>query len=128
MDFDVTSGNGSSVSTQLDAITLTGNSPYNAFTIRAVDHPEARWEFENETTWTLSGIELAQGLNNIQVEALDENGVVVGSETFRVNKTGDARPRMLIDAKPGSYHVALQDSLELDASGECGSGGNATGI
>ncbi|MDB4491606.1 lamin tail domain-containing protein [bacterium] len=113
-NFNVISGNGTSATTANDTIDLRGTSPYNAFNVRVVDHPEAEWQFASESAWTLTGIELAQGENSLRVEAVDAEGNVVGTETFRVTKTGNAAPVIDVNAKPNSYHVALHDSFEMD--------------
>lgn len=113
-DFNVTSGNGSSATTSNDTFELRGTSPYNAFSVRVAEHPEAEWEFTAESAWNLTGIELAEGVNNLRVEAVDADGNVVGKETFRVTKTGNAAPVIDINPRPNSYHVALHDSIEMD--------------
>ena len=113
--FDVTTGNGVSTSTAADTITLNGTSPVAAFTIQVLGQPGLEWEFQNQTTWTLSGIQLFQGANVLTVQALDANGVVVGTENFTVNKTGNALPVAVYDADPGSFNHSVNETFEIDA-------------
>ncbi len=115
-NFDVTTGNGSSTTTSADTITLNGTSGENAFAIRAIGHPEASYSFTSTTAWTLTGIQLRQGINSIIVEALDQEGKVVSSETFTVNKTGNALPVVVLNANPGSFNAPVTSIFELDAT------------
>ncbi|YCM43546.1 lamin tail domain-containing protein [Verrucomicrobiaceae bacterium 227] len=116
-NFNVTTGNGSSTNTSADTITLNGTSGENAFTIRAPGHPEARYTFTSTTAWTLTGIQLKEGSNTIVVEALDQEGLVVSSETFTVTKSGNAQPVVVLEANPGSFNAPVTSLFELDASG-----------
>lgn len=111
--------------TASNTITLTGTSPYNAFSIRAVGHPEAIGRFDSETSWTLTGIILQQGTNLITVQAVDANDIVVASTTTSVTKTGNAPPVMAVDADPGSFNVAVSKTLALDASASLDQEGSA---
>ncbi|NIP98031.1 MAG: hypothetical protein GWO24_33235, partial [Akkermansiaceae bacterium] len=115
MAFNVNGG--SSTTTSADTIDLSGTSGYRVFAVRVVGHPEAEGRFSDSsaTSWTLSGIQLAQGANPLTIEALDADGKVVHTDTFTVNKTGNARPVVAVDPNPGSFNVALSDTLELDA-------------
>lgn len=116
-NFNVTSGNGSSASTSADTFDLSGTSSYEAFAIEAVGHPEAEWNFGAQTSWTLSGIQLRQGANSIVVQAKNSSGEVVGSETFTINKSGNALPVADLDANPGSFRSPVAEAFEIDASG-----------
>ena len=113
--FNVTTGNGSSTSTNGEQINLSGISPHDAFSLKVVGHPEAEWQFNTPTNWSITGIALSEGSNRLQVQALDADGNVVGSETFTVNKAGNTRPVMNMTAKP-SFRLALGNTLELDIS------------
>ncbi len=114
--FNVTSGNGSSLSTSSDVISLQGTSGAEAFEIRVANQPDATYQFLSATGWTLSGIQLQQGANSIVVEALDQTGLVVGSETFNVTKTGNALPVVILDADPKSFNTPVGKVFEIDAS------------
>ncbi|MDA7888750.1 lamin tail domain-containing protein, partial [Akkermansiaceae bacterium] len=115
--FDVTTGNGSSVSTSADTISLNGTSPVAAFSIQVVGQPGLDWEFQSQTTWTLSDVQLFQGGNVLTVQALDANGVVIGTENFTVNKSGNALPVVVYDASPGSFNISVNDTFGIDAIG-----------
>ncbi len=115
-NFNITTGNGSSTTTTADTITLNGTSGESAFTIRALGHPEASYTFNSLTTWTLAGIQLKQGINTIVVEALDQEGLVVSSQTFTVTKSGNALPVVVLDAAPGSFNAPVTSLFEIDAS------------
>ena len=114
--FNVTTGNGTSTTTSGDTITLNGTSSVETFTIQVLGQPGLEWEFQSQTTWTLAGIQLAQGANVLTVQALDANGIVVGTENFTVNKTGNALPVAVLDADPGSFNNSVNDVFEIDAT------------
>ena len=111
--------------TTASTIALTGTSPYNAFTIRVANHPEAIGRFDTETSWTLTGLVLQEGTNSITVQAVDANGIVVASTTTSVIKTGNAPPVMTLDADPGSLNLAVSKTLALDASASIDPEGSA---
>ena len=114
--FNVTTGNGSSTSTSSETISLSGSSGWESFDIRVEGHPEAQVKFNNQTSWTLNGIRLRQGANRLKVQAVDATGKVVGTETFTVNKTGNAAPVILIDADPSSFNLDVSETIKIDAS------------
>lgn len=116
-NFNVTSGNGTSTSTSADTIDLAGTSGYEAFEIAVAGHPEAEWEFSSQTGWSLTGIQLQQGANSLIVQSLDSSGNIVDTETFTVNKTGNALPVADLDANPGSFRADVADGFSIDASG-----------
>ncbi len=107
---------GSSTTTSADTINLSGNSSYRAFAVRVAGHPEAQWNFSSQTAWSLSGIQLRQGSNVLTVQAIDAEGNVVGSDTYTVNKTSNARPVIAFNPDPASFNVDLSGKIDLDAS------------
>jgi len=115
-NFNVTSGNGTSLTTSNDTITLSGVSGADTYEIKAVDHPEAVGTFTNTTAWTLSGIQLKEGVNTIIVQALDQEGLVVDSETFTVNKNGNAFPVAHLKGDPDSFYNPVSSLFQIDAS------------
>lgn len=114
--FNVTSGNGSSLTTSDNTISLQGTSGSDTFAIAAVGHPEASYRFTSATNWTLEGLQLRQGTNRIEIQALDRTGLVVGTETFTITKTGNAPPVVILNTNPGSFRIALNSTFEIEAS------------
>ncbi len=117
MDFNVTSGGGGTIRTSGQTLSLRGTSPYNVFSVEVLGHPEAEWVFNSETSWSLNGIQLKQGLTTLTVQGLDRDGNVVHTDTVNVNKSGNAHPVVDLDSKPDSFNMSVADVLELDASG-----------
>ncbi|MDB4305236.1 lamin tail domain-containing protein [Akkermansiaceae bacterium] len=116
-NFNVTTGNGTSATTSAETYTLSGTSSYEAFKIEALNHPEAEWNFNSQTGWTLSNIQLKQGTNSVVVQAMDQAGNVVGSETYTITKTGNALPVIAVDGSPGSFNAPVSEPFVVDASG-----------
>ena len=115
MDFNVTSGGGSTIRTSGQTLSLRGTSPYNVFSVEIADHPEAQWVFNSETSWTVSGIQLKQGITTMTVNGLDRDGRVVHTDTVSVNKSGNAHPVVDIDSSPDSFNISVADTLDIDA-------------
>ena len=122
--FNVTTGNGSSTSTSADTISLTGTSGWESFKIQVEGQPQAEYNFTNQTRWDLTGIRLRQGTNQLKVQAVDASGKVVGTETFRVNKTSNAAPILLLDSDPSSFNVDLTKGINIDAASSYDPEGN----
>jgi hypothetical protein len=113
-NFNVTSGNGSSLSTSSDTISLQGRSGADVFAIRVTGQPWAEYEFSNTTAWTLSGIQLRQGANVLEVQSVDQEGNVTDTENFTVTKSGNAAPVLVVDADPGSFRIPINTTFEID--------------
>ncbi|MDB4514433.1 lamin tail domain-containing protein, partial [Akkermansiaceae bacterium] len=113
-DFNVTSGNGSSLSTSNDTVSLQGRSGADVFAIRVTGQPWVNYQFTNTTAWTLSGIQLRQGANVLEVQSVDQEGNVSGTENFTVNKGGNAAPVLVLDADPGSFRIPINTTFEVD--------------
>jgi hypothetical protein len=106
--FNITSNGGNPISTTSNMIALTGVAPLRAFRVDVVGHPEALFSWGNETTWNLTGIVLQTGANVLTLNAVDENGVILHTDTITVNKTGNAPPVMDLEANPNSWHVSFR--------------------
>ena len=115
-NFNITSGNGSSLSTSADTVSLQGTSGADVFAIRVPGQPWVDYQFSSTTAWTLNAIQLREGVNNFEIEAIDQEGNVTGTESFTVNKTGNAAPVLVLDANPGSYRIPINTTFEVDAS------------
>jgi hypothetical protein len=99
------------------SVSLAGTAPSGAFKVVVDGHPEAVLTWTNQTTWTLSGIILKQGLNALTVRMLDHLGATVGTPiVYNFTKTGNAVPVINLVIDPGSANVALGELLTLDAS------------
>ena len=116
MDFNVTSGGGGTVRTSGQTLSLRGSSPYNVFSVQVEDHPEAEWVFNSETSWTVSGIQLKEGITTLTVNGLDREGNVVHTDTVNVNKSGNAHPVVELDSSPDSFNISVADTLDIDAA------------
>jgi hypothetical protein len=104
--------------TSANSITITGTAPAAASTVVVDGHPEAVFTWTNQTTWTLSGILLREGVNNLFVRMLDHLGNTVGSTIpYTFTKTGNAPPAMRMVANPASFNAALGEPMAIDASG-----------
>ena len=99
-----------------NTITLTGTSPSSVYQVRVAGQPWAVPEWTSTTAWKLSGITLKTGANTITVEGVNHEGVIVLSQAFTTNKTGNPPPVMSLSANPASYNVSQSESLVLDAS------------
>jgi lamin tail-like protein/CotH protein len=106
---------GSDFTTNANTISLTGQAPYAVFEIEVPGHPEAAMVWNNQNTWTISGILLRSGVNILKVRGVDQWGNAVREVTITVTKTGSTPPRMSLQADPNSWNVAVDQALTLDA-------------
>ncbi len=114
--YDITSNSGNPFSVGTNTASLTGTAPLRVFRVDVAGHPEASSFWVNENTWTVTNIVLRTGANLLTLNAVDENGVILHTDTITVTKTGNAPPVMVLKASPKSWHVSVLDALELDAS------------
>jgi hypothetical protein len=101
--------------TSANFVTLNGNSPSRVFSVRIPGHPEAVFNWESTTTWSLAGVSLVGGMNTFAVEGIDQDGNVVESTPFSILKTGNAPPIVRLNSSPSSLNVGVSDLLALDA-------------
>ncbi len=113
--FNVTTGGGGVISTSGATVNLSGTAPLRVYQVTVAGHPEATFSWINETSWTLNGIGLSSGANVLTVNAVDDFGQVLHTDTVTVNKSGNAPPVMALAANPDSWHVSVVAPLELDA-------------
>ncbi len=102
-------------STLENVIDLDGTSNHRAFDIRLIGHPEAEIQFTDQAEWTASGIYLREGRNDLEFEALDSEGLIVASDTFSINKTGNAPPVVDLNTTPSSFNIGMHETLVVDA-------------
>ena len=107
-------GNGSS--TSASTVNFTGIAPSGAFTVALDNHPEAVFQWINQTNWTLNGVLLKTSSNPLVFRMLDQKGAQTGSSlNWSVTKTGNAPPVIKLNVDPSSYNVTFGETLTLDA-------------
>jgi len=116
MVFAIATNNRQPLATSANTVTLAGVAPLRVFKVEVADHPEAQFLWSNEYTWTLAGILLHAGTNELTVRGVDEFGAVLHEDKITVNKTSDAPPVMALKADPPSWQVSVFEPLPLDAS------------
>ena len=95
---------------------LNGTSPSTVYDIRIADQFAAQCEWTSTTAWTLSGIKLKEGQNDLIVEGVNHEGKIVHSEEFKITKRADSPPVIFVDSSPSSRNLMMTDSIEFDAS------------
>jgi hypothetical protein len=115
MMFLIVTNNRQPISTPANTVTLTGLAPLRVFNVVAAGHPEAQFTWVNESTWTLTGILLHAGVNQVTVQGVDEFGAVLHEDMIVVNKTGNAPPVMAVKADP-SWEVTVLEQFTADGS------------
>jgi hypothetical protein len=114
--FDITSNGGAAITTSADTLALAGVAPLHVFRVDVVGHPEAVFTWTTEVGWSLSGLILRSGLQTLVLNAVDESGNILHTDSINVTKTGNAAPQVVLEANPQSWHVSLLEALELEAS------------
>ncbi len=97
--------------------TLTGTAPYNVFDIQIPGQPDLEVTWTSTTAYTLSGVILTTGLNNLSIHSVDREGNILGTAQANITKTSPAAPAMFTDAEPGSWQLGAGETLAIDASG-----------
>ena len=115
--FDITSNAGNPITVSSNTINLVGTGPLRVFRVEVAGHPEAVFTWTTENAWALTGIVLKTGANVLTLNAVNEQGAVLHTDTITVTKNGNAPPVMALEASPNSWHVSVIDQLELDARG-----------
>jgi hypothetical protein len=113
----VTSNGGAPIETAAPVISLSGTASYRVFDLVIDGHPEAivSWGESQLANWTISGIGLRSGAEDLHIRGLDAQGRTVEELVLPVTFTGQAVPRMVMEASPRSWHVAVDSTVELDA-------------
>ncbi len=96
---------------------IFGTAPSSGFTVVVDGHPEAVFEWKNQTEWTISGLILATGSNVFTLRLVDADGNEIAMINHTIVKTGNALPAMALTVNPVSYNAALGETVVLDASG-----------
>src|SRR5207247_1136110 len=85
---------GQPIDTAENTIALSGLAPYTAFKVEVEGHPEALMVWNNQNTWTISGVVLRNGRNLLNVRGVDQWGRALQQVSLTVNKTGSTPPLM----------------------------------
>ncbi|HKS38900.1 MAG TPA: lamin tail domain-containing protein, partial [Verrucomicrobiae bacterium] len=115
LPLQISDNGGSDFTTNASTISLTGQAPYAVFNIEVEGQPEAVVIWNNQNTWTISGIVLRSGLNALNVRGVDQWGNAVRAAAITVTKTGNTPPQMSLKPDPDSWNVAVDQALALDA-------------
>lgn len=104
-------------STTLNFTNLTGTAPALVANVTVTGHPEGVFRWLTASTWQITGIALRSGSNSLSIVGTDRQGVMIGSATVLVTKTGDAPPVLAIVSDPASMNASLGEAVVVDATG-----------
>ncbi|MDB6071871.1 MAG: hypothetical protein JWL81_3042, partial [Verrucomicrobiales bacterium] len=100
---------------------LTGACSSKIALVDIPSHPEAVFSrtptAANLGLWTVSNIQLANGLNTLSIRALLGDGTVSATLPFTVTLSVNAPPVVSLVSDPSSGNVAAGETLSLDATG-----------
>lgn len=117
--FAVTTANNQTVTNPL--FTLNGNASSRTQRVVVVGHPEAVFAWVPTTSnlglWTVTGVALNSGANVLAVNALDSEGVVIGTATINVSLSVNAPPVAVLAAEPSTLKVAANEPVVFDGTG-----------
>ena len=111
--FSISTSNGATTNNTID---LAGQAPPDIYAIRVLGQPDAIFHWTNTRDWTLTGVQLQEGANMLEVQGIDHDGKLVDQLVFNVTKTSNAPPVVSIDPAPKSKNVGLGETLMLDAN------------
>ena len=112
--FSISTVGGQSVATPL--FSISGFAPSAVWTVDLLDHPEAIAAWTSKAGWTISGIALASGLNNLTVRALARDGTVITTLPFTVTFTGNGAPIAVLSTDQPSLNLSPGEPIVLDGS------------
>lgn len=121
--FSLTVGVRTSNSTTAPTITLAGIAPLRVFKVEVPGHPEGQFSWSDETIWSLAGVALHTGANELTVNALDEFGTILDQEVVTMIRTTSGAPMMAMKADPASLRLPVLEPLTLDISDSSDSNG-----
>jgi hypothetical protein len=116
LPFNIATGGRAPLATSADTVNLVGVAPLRVFRVEVAGHPEAQFSWVDESAWSVTGVLLHEGVNELAVNGVDEFGTILEQGIATVAKTGDAPPVMALRADPPSWQVSMLESLALDAS------------
>ena len=114
--FSLLAGSRSITVTGSAAITLVGIAPLRVFKVEVAGHPEAQFTWVDESTWSLTGITVSGGTNELIVNGVDEFGTILHQDVATVTRTSEGPPVIATQADPPSWQVPVLEPLTLDVS------------
>jgi len=114
--FGVVMGGRSVLVTTTGTIDLVGTAPLRVFKVEVDGHPEARFAWLDESNWSLTGIAVRSGLNELMVNGVDEFGAILHQFPVSVRRMGESKPEMAIQADPPSWQIPVLEPLTMDIS------------
>ena len=112
---EITTQEGVSFTTTEDVIELSGNASPGVFAIEVEGHPEVTFEREGRSGWKVRGIQLKEGDNELTLHGVDQWGQIRETVQTSVQRAGSSKPRLVMEARPASWNVSVEQSLRLDA-------------
>ncbi len=113
--FEVTTNKGADLDISEDILSLKGTSPYGVIHLAVEGHPEARASWTGLTGWKIDDIQLREGEQLIKVLGTDQWGKVRNETQIKVKKNGNAAPVADLKARPTSWNISVDDTLDMDA-------------
>ena len=123
--FEVQTGGGGVLETNSDTFQIQGESAPGVFMVRVEGQPQAEFRRSGFTDWTVSGLKLREGENVLTLHALDQWGEIRESTEITVSKTNNAKPVILLEARPASWNVDIDQTLRLHVGGSFDPEGDA---
>jgi hypothetical protein len=101
--------------------TLNGNASSRTARVVVVGRPEAVFAWVPTTSnlglWTVTGVALSSGANVLTVNAVDSEGVVIGTAAINVTLSVNAPPVAVLVAEPSTLKVAANEPVVFDGTG-----------
>jgi hypothetical protein len=114
--FSINMGGRPVLSSATDTINLVGVAPLRVFKVEVAGRPGAAFAWLDESNWSLTGVPLNPGVNELTVNGVDEFGTVLHQIPLTVTRTGSGLPAMAIQADPASWQVPVLEPLTLSIS------------
>lgn len=100
-----------------NTLTLFGLAPLRVFKVEVAGHPEGQFSWIDESTWSVAGVILGGGTNELVVRGVDEFGVVLDEASMTVIRSGEApAPTLALEADPPSWAVPVLEPIRVEAS------------
>jgi hypothetical protein len=77
----------------------------------------------DEATWSVTGVLLHGGTNDLTVNGVDEFGTILHQESVTVDRPGDAPPALALKANPPSWAVPVFEPITVAVSESPGGAG-----